>query len=194
VPDEETQEKGRDGVRFTRRWLEATTFIELPWTAYDSKRLCVLPLLKAGKRKKYDLRGRFLHEERQEVYVENKAANKANNQTADYREFLANAYSTTAKKWADLGGDPQIEYIFVTSHPFGKLAEWSQLSTKAVMVEAVTQEGVLPNDVEIDDELAGLVAERCWLLVVHPKQERLTLDQAELQTALRALERKKYTL
>jgi len=194
VPDEETQEQGRDGVRFARRWLEATTFIELPWNAYENKRMCSLPLLEKGKTKKYDIRGRFLHEQKQEVYVENKAANRANNQTADFREFLANAYSTTAKAWELIGGDPQIEYVFVTSYPFGTLAEWGKLATKASVLAAVENEGVLPEGVNVDEELAALISDRSWLLVVHPKQERITLDQAELETALKALERKKHTL
>ncbi|MBF4638962.1 hypothetical protein [Clavibacter michiganensis] len=193
MPDEETQEQGRDGVIFTRRWLEATTFIELPWNAYENKKLCVLPLLKSG-RKKYDLRGRFLHESRHEIYVENKAANVASNQTADFREFLANAYSTTARKWADLDGDPEIEYIFVTSYPFGRLADWGRLHTKEAVIKAVEDEEVLPTGTSLDDSLAALVSERCWLLVVHAKQERITLDQPELEVALRALERKKHTL
>lgn len=190
MPREATQEKGRSGVKFTRRWLEATTFVELQWDSYNNEEFCILPLLK-GEPKAWDLSGSFLLENRQRVFVENKAEDTAGHQTAQFREFLSNSYSSTAKQWELIKKDPNYEYFWVTTHPFGTTSNWASLVTKKSVIDAVTAEDALPENVSIDEDLAALVATRIWVLVASTKQERLTLERAELDKVLLALERKK---
>lgn len=190
MPREATQEQGRNGVRFTRRWLEATTFVELQWDSYNNEEFCTLPLLK-GSPKAWDLSGSFLHEKRQRVFVENKAEETPGHQTAQFQEFLANAYSSTAKQQELIEKDPNYEYFWVTTHPFGATSNWSSLVTKESVIDAVAAKDALPEGYFVDAELAALVASRIWLLVTSAKQERLTLERIELDKVLLALERKK---
>jgi hypothetical protein len=193
MPQESTQEDGRKGVAFTKRWLEATTFLELPWNAYEDSGWCFTALLKGG-RKMYDLSGFFLGESRQRVFVENKAENTPGHQTAQYSEFLANAYSATAQETLVSGAPTTWEFFWVTSHPFGAMTNWSNLATKAAVIAAVAEHDVLPDGEVVDTELAAKVAGRTWLLVVSRKQERLALDRSELDQVLHTLQRKKPTL
>lgn len=187
------QEQGRRGVQATRRWLEATTFIELPFNAYEDPRWCSLKLLN-GKTKSWDLAGFFLGEQRNQLMVENKKYSTDGNQGTAYKRFLAEAYSATAQEIADYG-QSNAEFAWVTTHPFS-VKTWASLSSKQTVVEAI-QENVdvlaQPDD-EIDEELAATVAERTWLLVLNEKQENLSLTRKELDVVLGALGRKEHTL
>jgi hypothetical protein len=54
---ESVQQKGIDGADLAKRWLESTTWIELPFDAYHNASICTLWRLDAEK-KVYDLFGR----------------------------------------------------------------------------------------------------------------------------------------
>lgn len=65
-----TQEKGRQGVAHTKRWLETTTYVELFFNAYEDAGMCELGLLSGTKT--FDIFGYMLGPARRPVYVENK--------------------------------------------------------------------------------------------------------------------------
>jgi hypothetical protein len=196
MPAEAVQEQGRRGVQTVKRWLEATTFLELQWNVYENTRYCTLPLLN-GSTKRWDLAGYFLTGDRQAVYVENKDYGSAGDQPKQFREFLVNCYSATARGIRDLG-EENAEFLWVTTHPFGSLAQWSKLATRETVMgaleEALEDDGDLLGGAPIDPDLAAIVAERTWVLVFNRKQARLSLERRELDLALAALKRKESTL
>lgn len=187
---EETQEKGRRGVALAKRWLEATTFIELPWNVYEKTAMCTVPLLE-GK-KIFDLRGQFLGPLARPVLIENKSYSAENNQYPQYQEFLAIAYSATAKRIEDQA-DTEEEFIWVTSHPF-KLSKWAGLESYEAMAEAVAAFPQHLGGRPVDDDLIRKVCGRVWVLVMNPKQEQLSLTHDELQLVNTVLRRKESTL
>lgn len=188
---EETQEKGRRGVATVKRWLEATTFIELPWNAYERTAMCTVPLLK-GK-KVFDLAGHFLGNQSRPVVVENKSYSSDGGQYSQYQEFLATAYSATARSLRDVG-DTEHEFIWVTSHPF-KLPKWSVLETPEEVQSALdAYPACLGEGHAVDPELVRTVASRVWVLVMNSKQESISLTAQELQKVFTVLPRKESTL
>ena len=174
---ETTQELGREGVFQVKKWLEATTHLTLPWNAYDSGPMCTRKRLDGGK-KTYDLAGSFIAERRPAV-VEAKRYSSPGNQSGEYIEFLANAYSTTAQE-IDTVGDTKTEFIWVTTHPFSQ-TKWSNLTSRAELAAAVeTHRDWLGEDHEVDQDLLVTVASRLWLLVRHDRQSEISLTRAEL--------------
>ncbi|TCK63136.1 hypothetical protein [Curtobacterium sp. PhB136] len=196
MPAEAVQEQGRRGVQMVKRWLEATTFIELQWNVYENTRYCTIPLLN-GSRKRWDLAGYFLTGDRQAVFVENKDYSSAGDQPNQFREFLVNCYSATARGIRDVG-EENAEFLWVTTHPFGSMTQWSKLATRETVVSALEaaleEDGDFLGGAPIDPDLAAVVAERTWVLVFNRKQARLSLERHELDLALAALKRKESTL
>src|SRR3954471_14474713 len=94
MPREDTQETGREAVFRTKRWLESSTYVDLPWNSYGNDAYCRVTCLD-GTTKGFDLAGIFLDDNRQ-VFIENKGVNDSGNQLSEYRKFLAIAYSNTA--------------------------------------------------------------------------------------------------
>jgi hypothetical protein len=192
MPAEATQEQGRKGVETIKRWLEATTFIELQWNVYENWQYCSLVLLD-GSVKRWDLAGAFLSKPRQKTYVENKDYGSAGDQANQFQEFLANCYSATARAIKDIG-DIEAEFIWVTTHPFGPMSQWSQLATRESVLAALDKHPSVLGDEAVDIDLAAVVAERIWVLVFNKKQEKLSLEREELDKVLAALKRKDSTL
>lgn len=196
MPAEAVQEQGRRGVQTVKRWLEATTFIELQWNVYENTRYCSLQLLD-GSIKRWDLAGSFLTGDRQMIYVENKDYSSAGDQARQFQEFLVNCYSATAygvQTW----GEEHAEFVWVTTHPFGPMAQWSKLATRDSIVAAVeaalAEDDGLLGGAPVDRDLADVVASRTWVLVFNKKQTELSLDRRELDIVLAALKRKESTL
>jgi hypothetical protein len=69
MPAEKSQETGREGVFKAKQYLESTTHLRLPWTAYDHDSMCMLQRLD-GSKKTYDLSGHFLGQKRHRLFVE----------------------------------------------------------------------------------------------------------------------------
>jgi hypothetical protein len=73
---ESVQQKGIDGVDLAKRWLESTTWMELPFDAYSNAPVCTLRRLD-GKVKVYDLFG-YIHKSPPiPLYVESKGIDSA---------------------------------------------------------------------------------------------------------------------
>lgn len=174
---EANHELGREGVFRVKAWLEATTHLTMPWNVYDHTAVCTRPRLDGGV-KRYDLRGQFIGERQRPAFVEAKTYTTVGNQAAEYVEFLANAYSTTAQEMATVG-DTEAEFIWVTTHPFSQ-TKWAQLTSRSELEKAVQTHQAWLGDDQIDQDLLVTVASRLWLLVRHERQSEISLTSAEL--------------
>jgi hypothetical protein len=184
---EATQLEGLDGTLAVKRWLESTTFMELPFNAYEDEGQCTLVRLD-GQKKRYDLSGYFLGKSRRPIVVESKSYSTVGHQGGDYTEYLANAYSTTARDIATVG-DLQREYFWVTSHPFSQ-SKWARLTSSDELRDALQTHPEVLNGAEADEDLLRDVASRLWLLVRHKRQEEIALTRDELQQVFTVLKRK----
>lgn len=179
------------GVAQVQRWLEATTYLELPWNAYETPQMCQVQHLSGSKL--FDLAGWFLGENRREVYIENKShTTSGGNQYADFQEFLAIAYSSTAKQLQS-GLDRKTEFIWVTSHPFN-LSRWAKLATYSELHKALKDKPAFLGTEAIDEDLARTVANRIWVLVMNHRQIEISLTQEEVWRVIPILKRKVSTL
>lgn len=193
MPDEEVQERGREGVGMVKAWLEATTWMEFPVNAYEDGLRCTVPLL-SGK-KKFDLRGHHLGDkhQRRALSVECKRYTTKGGQLKEYRRFLAIAYSYHAKQIELLGGAIDEDFLWVTSNPFDNTkVAWTHLRTEEHLLDALADEAnadVLGDGHEIDEKLARKVAASIWLLVFDERQMDVTLTAGELKKVMTVLER-----
>lgn len=186
---ESVQQDGIDGVALAKRWLESTTWIELPFDAYNNAPVCTVRRLD-GKVKRFDLFGSIHTVPPTPLYVEVKNYDTAGGkQGAEYWEFLANAYSVTAQDLKD-GEDARREFMWITRHPFNQ-TDWATL-TKADRVKQALEDHhpEALNGEQINVDLLAVVTERLWLLVVHLRQEGLMLTAQELSIIEGQLNRK----
>ena len=162
-----------------KAWLEATTHLSMPWNVYDHTAFCTRPRLDGGV-KRYDLLGQFIGDHQRPAAVEVKAYSTVGGQAAEYIEFLANAYSTTAWEIATLGEDTGTEFIWVTTHPFSQ-SKWADLTSRGEVAKAVeTHSEWLGEDHKVDEDLLVKVASRLWLLVRHERESEISLTSSEL--------------
>ncbi len=185
---EDVQELGREGAATLKRWLEATTYIELPFDAYHHAIDCTIFTL--GGKKNLDLVGHMLTGNKEPVFVECKRYTSASRQYTEFKKFLAIAYGHTAKEIEDHGKSRKSNYYWVTFHPFN-LENWTKLETfehlKAALAEHPDYQGGEDN---FDDTLGHEVASRVTVLVFNPKQEQLSLTREELESIRTILKRK----
>lgn len=187
---EGTQEKGRRGVARTKRWLESTTYVELLFNAYEDEAMCQLELL-AGV-KTFDMFGFILGDNRRPVYVENKDDTNVSRLYADYLEFLANAYSSTARR-IQTTKDQNAEFMWVSTHPFSQ-NRWGRLATPEEIHTALEKHPKVLGSATVDQELVRTVAQRIWVLVMNHRQIEISLTQEEVLKVMPTLKRKKSTL
>jgi len=186
---ESVQKKGMDGVDLAKRWLESTTWIELPFDSYNNGPVCTLRRLD-GKLKGYDLFGSIHQDPPIPLYVEVKDYDSAGGkQGKEFWEFLANAYSITAQDFKD-GLDARREFMWITRHPFNT-TDWVSL-TSAERIKTALEEHhpEVLNGESINANLLGTVSDRLYLLVVHKRQEGFMLTPEELALVESKLNRK----
>jgi hypothetical protein len=194
MPAEEAQEQGREGVYKVKQFLESTTHLEVPWTAYEHPVACKLVRLDKTK-KQYDLKGYFFGKHKRPLYVEAKNYSGVGSQGSMYREYLSDVYSITAHAKAE-DMDEGAEFMWVTWHPFSQ-GNWPKLLTHEYVKSAVLEhpeclnldEGQTAEDV-VDDDLCRLVADRLWLVVLSERQHELLLTPDEAGKAVLMLKRK----
>lgn len=183
---ESSHKDGEDGVILAKQCLESTTHIELPFDAYECPEQTILIRLD-GAKKRYDLAGHIIATKRP-LFVEVKAYNVVGKQPEEYMEYLANAYSVTARDIKD-GVDRKREFMWVTWHPFSQ-TKWVNLTTKTEVRKALeTHPECLAGD-PVDEEIVDLVTHRLWLIMLSKRQEQLLLTRDELYTVQAALKRK----
>jgi hypothetical protein len=186
---EAVQQKGRDGVDRTKRWLESTTWIELPFDAYETTQMCTLARLD-GAEKRYDLAGYLFTQPKTPLYVEAKDYDSAGGkQGGEYWAFLSNAYSITARDLSSVSGDGRREFAWVTRHPF-QVTDWADLTTPKRIEMALDRDPAALGGKPRDADIVKLTSDRVWLLVVHKRQEDLVLTPAELAMIEAQLNRK----
>jgi hypothetical protein len=193
---ESVQKDGMDGVDLAKRWLESTTWIELPFNVYDNAPVCTLRLLN-GTVKRFDLFGYIHNKPATPLFVEVKDYDTAGGkQGAEYWEFLANAYSITAQDLVD-GLDARREFMWITRHPFSQ-TDWAELTSADRIKQALEKHPEVlrksqDSDAEshaVDVDLLATVSSRLWLLVLHKRQESLMLTPQELSIVEAQLNRK----
>ncbi|MEV7768555.1 hypothetical protein [Microbacterium sp. NPDC086615] len=187
---EATQEKGRRGVAHTKRWLEATTYVELQFNAYEDEGMCELELLSGTKT--FDMFGFMLGPNRRPIYVENKDDTNTSRLYSDFQAFLANAYSATAKR-IQTTKDQKAEFMWVSTHPFNQ-GGWGKLATPAEVKTALNKYPGVLGGVAIDEDLVRLVAQRIWVLVMNQRQLEISLTHDEVLLVMPTLKRKEPTL
>jgi hypothetical protein len=190
MPAEENHEIGREGVFLFKRWLEATTYLDLPWHAYGSAAHCEVHHM--GGIKTYDLAGMFLIEGMPPVVVECKRYGSVGAQAAEFEQFLAIAYGTVLWEKSQNMRPKNRHFIWATTHPFAQSA-WPNLTSVAKIQEAVAKYPEFVGNDPFNQELGHSLAERVWLLVLSEKQERIMLTPGELMTVWKKLKRKEVT-
>lgn len=192
MPDEEVQERGREGVGMVKTWLEATTWMQFPFNAYEDKERCVA--LTITGRKKFDLKGWHLGDKnrRRGMQVECKRYSTKGRQLSEFKRFMAIAYSSHVKSRELYGKDWAEDFLWVTSNPF-ETDKWSALCTEKHMLDVLTDpahEDVLGVGHVVDAALAREVVARIWLLVFEEeKQLSVTLTPGELNDVMGVLKR-----
>lgn len=185
-----TQELGREGVAIIKRWLEATTFIELPFDAYHHKK--EVTILHPGGKKKLDLGGHYLTGRKSPVYVECKRYSSPGRQHKEFRRLLAIAYGNIQREreiYEDPKYDSNANYIWVTFNPFAQ-DRWPSLETHSELGQGLHENTDVHNGDAMDDEVARAVADRFTVLVFNKKQERLSLNREELMLVRTVIDRK----
>jgi hypothetical protein len=180
---------GLVGVKKAQQFLESTTFIQLPWNVYENMNQTTFIRLDK-KPKRFDLAGHFLGPRRRPLAVENKAYTTVGSQPEDYTEYLANAYSITARDCED-GVDTEREYMWLTTHPFSQ-GKWLRLRTLDEIVAALKKHPEALGGGEPDNELLNMVASRLWVVLMHDRNHELVLERKELYKIHEVLERKGY--
>lgn len=189
---EDIQELGREGAATLKRWLEATTYMELPFDAYNNKIDCIIRTT-GGKQKQLDLVGYMLTDKKAPVFVECKRYTSSGRQYTEFVKFLAMAYGHTAQELADYNTTRDSLYYWVTFHPFN-LENWTNLETYEHIKKALETHPEYLGDDDLNESLAHEVAGRVTVLVFNPKQEALSLTRAELEQIRPVLQRKVKTL
>jgi hypothetical protein len=188
---EDIQEIGRQGAATLKRWLEATTYVELPFDAYNNKIDCSFQTF--GKPKQFDLVGFMVEGERIPVIIECKRYTSPGRQYQEFMKFLAIAYATTAKELETYHASRKPTFYWVTFHPFN-LDNWTKLETYDHIKLALSQHPEYVKGHTVNDSLAHDIAARITVLVFNPKQEKLSLTRSELETIRPYLGRKAVTL
>jgi hypothetical protein len=186
---EPVQRKGSDGVAMVKRWLESTTWIDLPFDVYANAPICSLQRLD-GKKKKYDLFGYIHGDPKTLLYIESKNYDSVGGkQAGDFWEFLANAYSITANDLKD-GEDALREFWWVTRMPFSS-TDWPTLTTAGRIKTAleVHHPDCLDGE-EIKVDLLAKVADRVEVFVMNKRMEDFMLTPEELSLIESRLNRK----
>jgi hypothetical protein len=189
---EDIQEIGREGAATLKRWLEATTYMELPFDAYNNKIDCTVFTV-GDKKKQLDLVGYMLVGKKAPVFVECKRYKTPGGQYKEFIKFLAIAYGQTAKEIEDFGESRPSEFYWVTFHPFN-LDNWTKLETYDHMKLALETHPDYLGGADFDEQLAHALASRVTVLVFNPKQEGLSLTRHELEAIRPTLQRKVKTL
>jgi hypothetical protein len=189
---EDIQEIGREGAATLKRWLEATTYMELPFDAYNNKIDCTV-LTTGNQKKQFDLVGYMLTDKKAPIIVECKRYTTPGGQYKEFIKFLAIAYGHTKREIEDYKESRNSRYFWVTYHPFN-LDNWVKLETYDHMKLALSTHPEFKGDDDFDENLAHEISNRITVLVFNPKQEDLTLTRTELEQIRPILQRKVKTL
>lgn len=182
---EASQEKGREGARLARKWLDRSTRVNVTWVNPDKAAISKLTLPKAqpvGQSKdfSFDLGGNLRGEaiEGQTFLAECKNYKDSSDQGTHYTLFLAHCYRAVAI--GHLLGD---NFFWITYAPFN-VKTWDLLTSRDKVRTSVLAHPdvnfLADEDPEkkISVDLVSAVSERLWILVLSEKQiEHLVLTK-----------------
>jgi hypothetical protein len=183
---EALHDKGRDGARRAKLWLEATTRVSQAWLNTDPVigARCQFQWPFGGQPFSYDIAGMLRGPDFEGHYflAECKKYSVIGNQPSEYPEYLAKCYVVykDQPKWCD-------HFMWITWHPFN-VKTWAELCAPEMVRKAVLGErervfGV-SDEAEaeslIDEGAVVAVAQRLWLLVLTDKQEKLVIPRDHL--------------
>jgi hypothetical protein len=166
------------GAMRVKRLLEGSMRFLLPYDAYQHREKVSLPML-TGRVETYDLSGDHRGEDlewRTEIYVESKNVGEAAGQAAEFKRFLAQAYSATAKRRDELSADPKFEFMWATTCPW-KGNGFLEVASKDSIVAAIDShldDEVIPADHQIDASLVDLIKDRIWVWVIAERHEEMS--------------------
>ncbi|MGA4777623.1 hypothetical protein ACPCUX_03700 [Cellulosimicrobium sp. AB352] len=184
---EQSHQKGEDGVRRAKKWLDATTRVQASWTAYDDTASGKLEFVwpYGGNQYSYDLGGVLAGGDYhlQHFLAESKKYDDASDQGTHFDKFLAQSYVTL-----DTDGRMADHFMWITWAPF-RITTWTSLFSTGKIEDAllsdVNRQRVFGGvDVEtarsqIDRDLAEEVSRRIWVIVLSDKQETLVISDDE---------------
>ncbi len=177
MPAEETQEQGRAGVQNVKRWLESSVRFSLPYNVYENTVRCTLATVNGVKR--FDLKGDHYDEKYanpREIYIEVKTYKTDSGLDNAWKEFVATAYSATHVKWEELGRDPELEFMFASTHPWKPSSYWAATDVGSVREACEARADLMPDGGPVDDRLQA-VADNLFLWVISKRQEDMTMGK-----------------
>jgi hypothetical protein len=175
---EQTQEQGRIGVSEVKRWLESTLRFELIYDVYTQTLRTTLKTLDGKKR--FDLRGLHYderYENPQDFYVEVKYVTTDSNLSGQWIDFVATAYSATHYMWEELGEDPQLQFMFASTHAWSSSKYYAMTDHDSVLEACKSRPDLMPEGGPVEDRVRAL-APRLFLWVIPRRQDDMTMSRA----------------
>lgn len=183
---ESLHDKGRDGARRAKRWLEATTRVTKAWLVTDPfiGWRCEFKWPHGGRPFTFDIGGILSGSDYEgtSFLAECKNYSGIGDQPAEYIKYLAKCYVAylDQPKYSD-------HFMWITWHPFS-LRQWSSLCGVDYVKQSVLSEHQRVFGVEtqeeakehIDEEAVQAVAQRLWLIVLTERQETLVISREHL--------------
>jgi hypothetical protein len=183
---EALHEKGKDGARRAKLWLEATTRVSHSWLNTDAGigERCQFKWPFGGRSFSFDIGGllRGPDFDGHSFLAECKKYSTVGNQPVEYSEYLAKCYVAYQDhpKWAD-------HFMWITWHPFN-INRWANLCSEETIEKGVIdqRQRVFGTDDEsqakacIHGDVVKSVADRLWVVVLSDKQEKLVIPREHL--------------
>ncbi|PRB66807.1 hypothetical protein [Arthrobacter sp. MYb213] len=187
---EETQELGREGAFLFKRWLESTTYFDLPWIVYHQNGMCEVRFAEGpGGVKRFDIAGSWLQNPPIPVWVEGKRYTTDSGLKDMFLEMVAIAYAAYRYKKKNGSTDGGDQFIYATTHPFA-VSSWKQLISTETIKEAYKKYPQIVGDESFNHDDAQVIRDRIWIIVWSERQEELSLKTEEIQSVWSLLKRK----
>ncbi len=186
MPGEAAHEAGRDGAIRAKRWLEATTRVDVHWVNPDAVAKLTFSWQDASSFS-FDLGG-VLHGgdvDGKEFFAEVKKYSNASDQGSLYESYLAKCYQAYMSMPYRCD-----HFMWITWHPFS-LGKWKDLCSVSEVASAVAKYSALViNGDEPDPHDLKAVADRLWMFVLSDRQESLVIEADYIDTVI-SLRRKR---
>lgn len=181
MPGEAMHQRGAEGARRAKQWLDATTRVHKSWTNEDSVATSKLEYQwpHGGQPFSFDVGGILSGDpyENQFFLAEVKNYSGHSDQGVMYEDYLAKCYVT--KRQSQIAD----QFMWITWHPFN-VTTWRRLCEPEKVQESVIKNHKRIFDVEtaeeavpmVDANLVKDVAARLWLIVLSDKQEELVIS------------------
>lgn len=182
IEGESAQEKGADGARRAKRWLESTTRVNAQWVNPNPPAVEKLSFRwpHGGQGFSFDLGGLLKYGEYdgQEFFAESKNYAEPSDLARHYSKFLAQCYVTYSLIPARAD-----HFMWISWSPHS-VTNWSKLTTAEYIREHVVKHREVvfgePDEAEalkmVDDTIVSAVATRLWLIILSTKQETLVIS------------------